>query len=1058
VDPRSVPNHTDRLTAALADRYAIKRELGSGGMATVYLADDLRHRRQVAVKVLRPDLAATLGPERFFREIEIAAQLQNPHILPLLDSGEAKVPGEPDSNPYLFYVMPYIEGESLRERLTRMRELPVPEAIRLLRDVADALSHAHAQGVVHRDIKPENVMLTGRHALVMDFGVAKAVSEAKGGSTLTTAGVALGTPAYMAPEQAAADPHVDYRADIYALGAMGYELIAGRPPFVAVTPQQLLAMHVTQEPDPVSRYRPGVPPGLEQLLMRCLAKRAADRWQGADEIVERLEALGPTSGGTTPTQTQPTTAVPMPTAWYGHPLRTAGLFLLVAVAVLGVVYFITIQFGLPDWVPWGALGLLAVGLPIMVLTGLVERQRAQLKATGVWTASGETGLHRHVTWKKATRGGVYAFGGLAALAIAYTTMRLLGIGPVGTLVASGKLQAKDKLVVAEFTNRTSDSTLGGSVSEAFRIDLAQSPVVSMLSPAEISAALTRMNRNPGAPLDLATARELATREGAKAVVVGEISPVGKGYALSARVLSAADGSELVVQRESAEDDSQILKAIDKLSKSVRERIGESLRTIRASDPLDQVTTSSLEALRLYTEGTRAVSAADNERGIQLLRQAVAIDTGFAMAWRKLSVAIANSGGSLKESLDAANRAYRHRDRLPELERYHAEAFYYWQVAVDRERAIGAYRAVLGLNPVDPTALINLASILDDRRQWAEAESLGVRAIAVAPASVPAYFVTLQAQLALGKVNEARATVDRLAASEPNSPGAGMVKAGYFVATGAFDSLRTTLERYLTRTRDPSIKAGILRDFASLELMEGKLQAASQRMQEAAAVAEERHLPGQYLGTTAYLAAGRAAFLGDTAGAVKLIESALKRHPLQEISAPDRPTPFLAVVYALAGRPAEARRYLAIYEADVPADIRNNLPGGPTAEGYIALAEGRAGDAVAAFRLARDRVGCSNCYFFELGQAFDLQGNRDSALANYTAAVERPHDNWSLDDRAWAGARAFRRLGQLYEASGQKDKALDYYGRFTSRWAHADAELQPQVREVKERMAKLAGEQ
>ena len=203
----------DPLRAALADRYAVARELGQGGMATVYLAEDLKHHRKVAVKVLRPELAAALGAERFTREIEIGAQLQHPHILPLLDSGEA--------GGFLYYVMPYVDGESLRERLVRVGELPVHEAVKLLCEIVDALSHAHARGVVHRDIKPDNVMLSGRHALVMDFGVAKAVSEATGRQQLTTAGVALGTPAYMAPEQATADPHLDHRVDIYAVGRAG---------------------------------------------------------------------------------------------------------------------------------------------------------------------------------------------------------------------------------------------------------------------------------------------------------------------------------------------------------------------------------------------------------------------------------------------------------------------------------------------------------------------------------------------------------------------------------------------------------------------------------------------------------------------------------------------------------------------------------------------------------------------------------------------------------------------------------------------------------------------
>jgi serine/threonine-protein kinase len=245
----------DRLKAALADRYAIQREIGSGGMATVYIAQDLRHEREVAVKVLRPDLAAVLGPERFHREIKIAAQLQHPHILPLLDSGEA--------DGFLYFVMPYVEGQSLRDKLAKEGELPIGEAVRILRDVVDALTEAHVNGVVHRDIKPENILLRGRHALVTDFGVAKAVSEATGREKLTTAGVALGTPAYMAPEQASADPHLDQRVDIYAVGAVAYELLTGRPVFMGTTPQMILSAHMTEPPEPVTKHRDTVPPVLE---------------------------------------------------------------------------------------------------------------------------------------------------------------------------------------------------------------------------------------------------------------------------------------------------------------------------------------------------------------------------------------------------------------------------------------------------------------------------------------------------------------------------------------------------------------------------------------------------------------------------------------------------------------------------------------------------------------------------------------------------------------------------------------------------------------------------
>lgn len=289
----------ERLRAALTDRYRIHREIGEGGMATVYLATDLRHERNVALKVLRPDLAASLGAERFLQEVRVTANLQHPHILPLFDSGEA--------DGFLFYVMPFIEGESLRERLVRERELPVSEVARLLRDVVDALAAAHHLGVVHRDIKPENVLISGRHALVADFGVAKAVGEATGRHKLTTLGVALGTPSYMAPEQAAADEAIDSRTDIYAVGVMAYELLAGRPPFSGRTPQQILAAQVMETPQPISELRASVPPALEAFIMRCLEKKPADRWQTAEEMLPHLEAAATPSGGITPTDIHPVT-------------------------------------------------------------------------------------------------------------------------------------------------------------------------------------------------------------------------------------------------------------------------------------------------------------------------------------------------------------------------------------------------------------------------------------------------------------------------------------------------------------------------------------------------------------------------------------------------------------------------------------------------------------------------------------------------------------------------------------------------------------------------------
>ncbi len=279
----------EHLTSAFGGRYQVERELGVGGMATVYLARDLKHDRPVAIKVLRQDLSTSLGPERFLREIRIVASLQHPHILGLIDSGEVEG--------ILYYVMPYVAGESLRTRLAREGELPIGEAVWILREIADAIAHAHSHKIIHRDIKPENVLFSARHAQVADFGIARAVTEAAAAGPITATGIVVGSPAYMAPEQAASDPQMDHRADIYAFGVLAYEALAGVPPFNAPTAVQLVAAHMTRAPEPLARHRPGIPEALDELVLRCLAKRPADRFQRAEEIVSRLDALltGPLS-------------------------------------------------------------------------------------------------------------------------------------------------------------------------------------------------------------------------------------------------------------------------------------------------------------------------------------------------------------------------------------------------------------------------------------------------------------------------------------------------------------------------------------------------------------------------------------------------------------------------------------------------------------------------------------------------------------------------------------------------------------------------------------------
>jgi TolB-like protein len=526
-----------RFADEIRDRYRFERELGRGGMATVYLAQDVRHHRQVAVKVLRPELAATLGSDRFFREIEVAARLQHPHILPLLDSGEA--------GGFYFYVMPYVAGESLRERLDRVGELPVDQAVRILAEVVDALAAAHAVGVVHRDIKPDNVMLSGRHAMVMDFGVAKAVSEATGRNQLTTAGVALGTPAYMAPEQAAADPHLDHRVDIYAVGTLGYELLTGHPPFTGGSSQEVLAAHMTRAPEPISVRRPGVPPALAAVIMRCLEKRPADRYQTAEQLLAQLEPLSSTSGGITPTQTRPVAAV-----------REAGMSPRTKVAAAV------------------AAGVLIVGTAVLTL----NRQ------------AGDSAVN-------------------AGTGTARDTSGLLAVLPFETIGGD-----------------TGQQYFTAGMTEEIAGQLSKLSALRLVSAIATEPYLSHPDRLPR------MGREL----GVTNVVEGSVRRAGDRVRVGVRLTETRSGRTLW-----SDQYDRNLTDVFAVQSEVAHRIAESLQatlTPAEARRIDQAPTTNLAAYDLFRRGATLPSfrRADNLAGIELLREAIRLDSTFATAYAALA--------------------------------------------------------------------------------------------------------------------------------------------------------------------------------------------------------------------------------------------------------------------------------------------------------------------------------------------------------------------------------------------------------------------------------------
>ena len=1035
-----------RLQAALGPAYQVQKELGGGGMSRVFVAHEVRFDRSVVVKVLPPEFCAAVNVERFEREIALAARLQHPHIVSLLTAGA--------SDGLLYYIMPHITGQSLRARLVQERELPVGETVRILRDICDALAYAHAQGIVHRDIKPDNVLLSGKHALVTDFGVAKAVQQSSGAATaLTSMGVALGTPAYMAPEQAAGDPTTDHRADLYALGVLAYETLTGRTPFTGPSVQAMIAQQVTSQADPVTKYRDTVPPALDALVMRCLAKHPADRWQSANEVLEQLEQMMTTTGSSTPTAATPSDTSAAAAAQLARPLRVAGLFVLTAAAVLGAVYVIRQLLGLPDWVLPGAAVLLAAGLPIMVVTALFERRRAFAHSTGRAPLTTSGGWHGLLTWRKATTGGLLAFAGLGLGTAVYMLMRTLGIGPVGTLRASGVLGERDRIVLADFDNRTRDSTLGPSVGAAFQVDLAQSPAIKLLDDAAITTALQRMQRPPGTRLDLPLARELAQREGAKAVVHGEINPVGRGYVVAAELVSAADGSVLVALRENAQDDGAIIEAVDRLSKRLRERIGESLTTIRASPPLERVTTGSLEALQRYSQATRAIDRGDDDRAIALLQDAIALDTSFAMAYRKLAVVLNNTGGAASRLNAAATSAFRHRDRLPPRERYLATAFYYESVDLDRGKTEDAYRAALELGD-DEIAGNNLALLYNDERRFAEAES--VARPYVYGAGFPIYYNMERAQIAQGKFAAAGDVIRLFEQNSPGNPMITMLRSDILSNQGLYDSAEALVRRNATSTRSLGQQAGNALGLFSLAAVRGHVATAEKEGLRFMDLSERRQLPSAYLSGAVQLARLQLRFKGGAPAARATVEAALAKHPLATMTPEDRPYATLAWLYAEAGQPDRARRLLAEYEATRPEGLRRGEAIRIGAAATASFAEGKLEDAIRGYRAMYDEASCTTCGLYELARSYDRAGHSDSAIAVYERAVNTPAFGRVFSDALDLGP-AYRRLAELYEARGTVAKAREYYGKLIDLWKTADPSLQRDVSDVRGRLAKLSTE-
>ena len=1044
----------DQLQDALGTSYTITRELGGGGMSRVFVAREEALRRNVVVKVLPPDLLAGVNAERFDREIELAAGLQHPHIVPVLTAGQMS--GVP------YYTMPFVDGESLRARLTTNGALPMTEVIGILRDVAKALAYAHERGIVHRDIKPDNVLLSGGSATVTDFGIAKAISAARTvapGGTLTQIGTSIGTPAYMSPEQAAADPAMDHRADIYSFGCLAYEVITGRPPFLAKSPQKLLAAQMGEAPQPVNELRPDVPVALGQLVMKCLAKDADDRPQRAADIVRVLETV---------TSSASHEAMPMILASGRGMFKRAMLVYVLAFVIVAVVAKAAIvAVGLPDWVFPGALVMMALGLPVILFTAYVHRTaRRVMGVTPTYTPGGTPSLAQgtmaqmaikaspHVSWRRAWMGGVAAVAGFVLLVGAYMVLRALGIGPAGSLLAAGTLGENEKILVTDLQSPGNDSTLGPVVTDAFRTALGQSQSVMVVQPATVRDVLQRMKLDPKTRVDFALAREIATREGIKAVIDGSLLNVGGRYVVAMRLVSAQSGDELATFRETADNQSELLPTVDHLAKEVRTKIGESLRKVQSAPPLEQVTTSSLEALKKYVQGVKLINEdGDFTRGTALLTDAVTLDTGFAMAYRKLAVEHGNQGLTEKAG-DYYEKAFAHRDRLSDAERLLLLGSYYdLGKNQDGAKSRAAYEQLLEIQPNHTAALNNLASALNDLHQSARAESLLVRAIRVGPVAPVHYENLARSQILLGKLDSAQATLERCIQQYPRNMQCPAYRILFEWVRGRYDSMGIQLARIEPKLTEPTMRAQAIGYEADYARLRGRLREAKRQSDRSIDMAAQLGMRGGVLNKAMTEALDVAWFYGDSTRAIRLIDDALARDPIGRLSMGEAPYTALVDLYAFAGRPDRARSVMAEWETRrrISPSLRDSSHAHEM-RGSLALNAKQYAQAQAELRAA-DAVGCPICNAAMLARAYDLDGKPDSAITIYERYLNTPILERTGVDGVFLPA-VHKRLGELYEAKGQRDKALAHYHVFLDLWKDADPELQPKVTDTKQRVAAL----
>ena len=802
-----------RLTGALRERYAIEHEIGRGGMATVYLARDLKHDRQVAIKVLRPDLGVMLGSDRFLQEIRLTANLQHPHIVALYDSGEA--------DGFLYYVMPYVEGESLRERLNREGRLPVREAARIAAEALAALEYAHRRDIVHRDIKPENILLHEGAVLVADFGIARATAAA-GGDRLTAVGLAVGTPAYMSPEQAAGTSDADARSDLYSLGCVLYEMLTGKPPFDAPTPQQVLSQQVVAEPPPLSASGAHVSGAVTGVVQRALAKEPGSRYQTARDFADALDQAAVTGGA-------PAVGSGV---WFVHEflrprvLAILGGYLTCTVAAVAVTKWLTGRLLLSSQLPWFVAVALVALLPA---AGIVAWHFAGEGRRASWARVAGVGIPANVVAAGAL---LFLLFGSADLGSATTTVSVRN--EMGDLInrAIPKSAYRRRVALFPIDNPSGDSALEWvryAIPAAVSVDLGQDPFLRVLPPEVFRDPLEEAGKPNGLDVPVALKRRIASQLFMEYFTAGAVVREGDGLVLTIELYEAARGT-LVERRSYRGDD--VLGLVDEISISLRQDLGVPSGAMASSPdlPATELFTTSRDAFQAYVEGWTAVFERRYEDAVRHLDVAVTLDATFALANLVRYEALTELGRS-DEAARALAQAIEHSYRLNERTQFAAKFLHYFLVQQDAEKALAVVTMWTELYPEDPDGHLQRAQLLQLRNDLAGVIDELKQVVALDSNQYNVLRAIGSVYASRGVFDTARTYLEAYSARQPENPDAYIDLAGLALIQADFDRAAQLYDRALLLDAGSALALKGLGDVAS---MRGVLDVAAERYADALA--------------------------------------------------------------------------------------------------------------------------------------------------------------------------------------------------------------------------------